>query len=802
MWRKRSIFEISLNVAAALLFWSITPLIEAQLPFTCTANAATPPLVRGEGITELTGDLLLTCTGGTVTPPGVAVPTANIQIFLNTAMTSRLLSGSNTEALLIVDEPTVAGAAGAGGTGAIAPQSPCPMGTVCPMWGLGASVGANGLSAYDGAAHTFGGVARTNHNVWCGRQVSNNSGSIVWLGIPVDAPGTVRANRVFRITNVRANASGLFPPGPIRPPTAITSTTAISPPWALPLNNFSAQFTVGFAANSLLSSETAVTTLQQCASVNASGGTLALASGGTGNAGVVTMSEGFAQAFKVRNISTWDGATGTPGATPAAQAVPGFVLSTATETGFYSPVAIDPVAGLADFGTRLKIVFNNVPTGAHVYVPATLTTGSGTGLYSNLGASAFASPVTDPLAAGYNGHLTLVLVTSESASFVQATAGSFGTALSEVSITAGSGQAVYEVVTEDPSAAESAVIPVTVAYLANPGAGSPAIGPVATATVSFAPTINDFVAELNTVPAPRFYNTTAAGNLFSIAACVTTFSASPQTLAFSYVVGGAAPAPQTISTGSLSPASGVSFTASTGAGCGWLMLLPASGTTPANLTASVNPTGLAPNNYSCAITVTAPTASNSTQVVHARLAVTQAATLSVSPPLLSFAYRVGSNTTVPQFFSVASANPSGGVNFTITPGAGCDWIALNATTGTTPMMIAASLNRVVLVPGSYQCALTVTAPRVLNGPQLEQASLTVSDRPALTTSPRSLLFNYLSLGQQPQPQTVFAFAGGTVVGFSATPATISGGNWLSVGLTSAATTPVSFGVSVNPSGLA
>jgi len=474
------------------------------------------------------------------------------------------------------------------------------------------------------------------------------------------------------------------------------------------------------------------------------------------------------------------------------------------ETGLYSPVAIDPVAGLADFGTRLKVVFNNVPSGAHVYVPVILTTGSGTGLTSNLGNSASASPVTDPLSAGYNGHLTLRLITSESGSYTAATAGSFGAGLSEVSITAGSGQAVWEVVTEDPSSAESAVVPVTVAYVANPGAGSPAIGPVATATASYAPISNDFVAELNTVPIPRFVNnSTAAGNLFSIAACATTttISASPQTLAFSYVVGGASPAPQNISAASLSPASGVSFTASTGAGCGWLTLHPTSGTTPANLTASVNPAGLAPNNYTCGITVTAPAASNSPQVVHASLAVTQAATLSVSPPLLSFAYRVGSNTTAPQFFSVASANPSGGVNFTITPNAGCDWLALNTTAGTTPTMIAASLNTALLAPGSYQCVLTVTAPGVINGPQLEEAVLTVSDRPALTASPRSLVFNYLSSGQQPRPQTIFLFAGGTAVGFSATPATTSGGNWLAAGLASGAT-PSTLSVSVKPAGLA
>jgi len=428
----------------------------------------------------------------------------------------------------MVDDPLVGGGVDGNGV-AIAPQTVCPIGTVCPMWGLGDTGGPNGPSSYDGANHTFSGVTRKNYNMFYGQQVPGNSGSIVWLGIPVDPPGTVRQTRVFRITNVRANASALIVAGPNQPPTAITSTISISPPTALPLNNFSAQLTVGFAAKGLISSAGSVETFKQCTDVNSSGGTLTIGSGlpnGPGNAGGVTLSEGFAQAFKVRSLTTWDGTTGTPGAAPEEtppqrESFPGAVLPTAVETGFYSPT-ITGIAGLADFGTRLKVAFANVPTGAHVYVPILLTTGSGTGLTSNLGsASAFASGVTNPLLAGYNGHLTLMLITSESGSFTAASAGSFGTGLSEVSITAGSGQAVYEVVTEDPSSAESAVLPVTVAYVANPGAGSPAIGPVATASASFAPISNDFVAEPNTVPVPRFVNSSTANNLFSVIACAT-----------------------------------------------------------------------------------------------------------------------------------------------------------------------------------------------------------------------------------------------------------------------------------------
>ena len=71
MWSKRSKFEIILKVATSLTLWSMTPVLEAQFQLTCTANSASAPLVRGEGLTEITGDLLLTCFGGSATPSGL-----------------------------------------------------------------------------------------------------------------------------------------------------------------------------------------------------------------------------------------------------------------------------------------------------------------------------------------------------------------------------------------------------------------------------------------------------------------------------------------------------------------------------------------------------------------------------------------------------------------------------------------------------------------------------------------------------------------------------------------------------------
>jgi hypothetical protein len=80
--------------------------------------------MRGEGFTEQTGDIVISCTGGAVITSPITVggvqtaapiPLVNIQVNYNAPVTSRLLPVSATttaqgvsnasEALLMVDEP-------------------------------------------------------------------------------------------------------------------------------------------------------------------------------------------------------------------------------------------------------------------------------------------------------------------------------------------------------------------------------------------------------------------------------------------------------------------------------------------------------------------------------------------------------------------------------------------------------------------------------------------------------------------------------------------------------------------------
>jgi hypothetical protein len=80
----------------------------------CIAQAAGTPSIRAEGVTELVGDVLIQCFGGTPTPANQNLPQVNIQVFTqpNINITSRILDNDSpdtmTEGLLFIDEPSLA----------------------------------------------------------------------------------------------------------------------------------------------------------------------------------------------------------------------------------------------------------------------------------------------------------------------------------------------------------------------------------------------------------------------------------------------------------------------------------------------------------------------------------------------------------------------------------------------------------------------------------------------------------------------------------------------------------------------
>ncbi len=497
---RRSVIVLA---ALALLLGTISAVSAANLPLSCIASGANPTQLRSEGLTELTGNVLITCTGGIPEDPGGTgadeapqnvVPTSNIQIFLNTSLTSRLLNASTnaSEALLLVDEPSPA------------QQKVCPVtvpATNCNMYGQGASTADPYLGLGTATAVTGG----PPYNVFQGQQVTSDS--VTFNGIPIDAPGTEGPELILRVVNIRANANGLGVTSVNAPPISVTATISTSGTATLTITN-NAQQVVGQVQVGLVITNSPLTPFQQCNSTNP-----------WGLAGTITFSKGFAASFKVQNVS------GVPGVLDP-QDVPGDIYLAfppglaGVETGFYNPAFTAAVggegAGVADYGTRLRIIFAGIQAGVTVWVPNNVAYDDGSIHIANAGLTEIDND--GPIDQG----LYAQLITSENGPYTAAVANSaapFPTGWDSITVSStGTGEADYEVLSvKNAALQENLAIPFYISYTANPGANSPGLG---TATVggSFAPVSTDTSASA-TDTIPRFADTSVATNAWSVVKC-------------------------------------------------------------------------------------------------------------------------------------------------------------------------------------------------------------------------------------------------------------------------------------------
>jgi hypothetical protein len=89
------------TIAPLLLALGAAPAAAVPTLFGCQAFSQVPLTMRLEGLAELTGNIILTCSG---TAPTTGI-TGTITISLATQITSKLLSGTTSEALVLVNEP-------------------------------------------------------------------------------------------------------------------------------------------------------------------------------------------------------------------------------------------------------------------------------------------------------------------------------------------------------------------------------------------------------------------------------------------------------------------------------------------------------------------------------------------------------------------------------------------------------------------------------------------------------------------------------------------------------------------------
>jgi hypothetical protein len=295
--------------------------------------------------------------------------------------------------------------------------------------------------------------------------------SVSFTGIPVPAGGGT-----ITITNIKVNASTVATGSGI--PTGITETVFVSGTGVTPTVPNPATVAYVTAGLGKVAIETTTNGTINTTNVSiCSGSTSAAAAFG------VLVSEGFATAFKNQ---------GTAGTNVAL----GSWLTNNTETGYGVTNGGAASGNTATSGTRFTITFANVPANVAVYVPLTV----------NYTVGGFTSTVTLQVSAtaasGASNNAT-----ASTATGAPATSGA-------VTISNGSGTAVYEETTNNPAAIETYTVPV---YLVAAAAGVTAPSGAITATVSLAPigatsNVPNFVSNASTQ--------TVSGSTFT--ACTTT----------------------------------------------------------------------------------------------------------------------------------------------------------------------------------------------------------------------------------------------------------------------------------------
>lgn len=305
------------------------PVFGQTQPLECMLNGQAGTFARSNEISALLGNIQIECRGGTPTPVGQAVPSVDVQVFLNADYTGRV-TGNLTESLLLIDVP------------AKQAQVPCVADSSLCGW-TGGSPGPN---------------------VFQGRLLAPNA--LLFPGIPLDPPGDGQV-RVLQITNLRANASSV----PLSSPPLLSKITA-----SVSMSGLNLLISSGDLAM--------VTDPIRISVLNAAGdGPVNDQTGAEFPNCTAVTKQRFAN-LRIAPLNgnslrranwAYDGVTGAAGP-PEAQADLNWYYT--TESGFFNPDFPSTnhlnQAGLASSGTRLRATFTGLPAGATLYASTVAVT--------------------------------------------------------------------------------------------------------------------------------------------------------------------------------------------------------------------------------------------------------------------------------------------------------------------------------------------------------------------------------------------------------------------------------------------
>lgn len=209
-----------------------------------------------------------------------------------------------------------------------------------------------------------------------------------------------------------------------------------------------------------------------------------------------------------------------------------------------------------------------------------------------------------------------------------------------------------------------------------------------------------------------------------------TLTVSSDTLTFYYVLNGPTPAPKTLA---VNPVGAANAAISTFAavnqptGGSWLSVTPGNGTAPLALAVSVNPTGLAPGSYTGSLAIFVANSPADSRNVGVNLLV-----LANPDDARAFTFQIGGGEPAPQALSL-SGNGGATINFaTEISTDGGAWLAVEPTTGATPVTLTLSATPSGMTAGVYKGLLAVVDPTTPLTPFTVLVTLTVTGSSAPT----------------------------------------------------------------------
>ncbi len=269
---------------------------------------------------------------------------------------------------------------------------------------------------------------------------------------------------------------------------------------------------------------------------------------------------------------------------------------------------------------------------------------------------------------------------------------------------------------------------------------------------------------------------------------------------FDYEVGSSTVPAQTISIRSFP--THVAYQVSVSEGADWMTVTPSAGTTPAEVTVSVDPGKCGMGSFAGDVSIDSPSTKNGVQVLHVTLAVTLP-TLSINLPRISFGAEVGSSTTLYQDLTISRKTVGAPILIKVTEQPEAQWLSVGAVScDRTPCTIKLMATAKGMSAGTYWGGIDIASEGTANKMTHIDASLTVKRRPTVFVRPASVNFSYqtsryLKLAK-PEPQKLTVYGQGTKVRLL--PSTGLLPKWLSISPLEGAT-PLDLTLSVDPTGL-